>query len=67
MGSTEGKFDEAKGRVKEAAGDLIDDPELEREGQADQAAGSVKQKADEVKDKIDDAVDRVKDKVTGKR
>lgn len=45
---------ELKGRVKEAAGDLTDDKELQREGKVDQAGGKVK-------DKIDDAVDKVKD------
>jgi uncharacterized protein YjbJ (UPF0337 family) len=66
MGSPEGKFDDAKGRVKQAAGDLTDDDELKREGKADQAAGRVKQKADEAKEKAEDLVDNIKDKVTGK-
>lgn len=47
--------DEAKGRVKEAVGDLTDDEEMKREGKTDRAAGKVK-----------DAVDDVKDKLTGK-
>jgi len=45
---------ELKGRAKEAAGDLTDDKDLQREGKADQIAGKAK-------DKIDDAVDKVKD------
>ena len=56
-----GNADEAKGRVKEAAGALTDDDDLRREGKADQAAGKVKQAAEAVKDKVDDAVDAVKD------
>lgn len=48
-------IDDAKGRVKEAAGDLTDDDDLKREGKADQAAGKVK-------DKVGDAVDAVRDK-----
>ena len=48
--------DEAKGRVKEAVGDLTDDKDLKREGQVDRATGAVK-------DKVDDAADAVKDKV----
>ena len=48
------KAEDLKGRVKEAAGDLTDDKDLEREGKADQAAASIK-------DKADDAVDAVKD------
>jgi uncharacterized protein YjbJ (UPF0337 family) len=45
---------ELKGRVKEAAGDLTDDKDLQREGKTDQGAGKLK-------DKIDDAADKVKD------
>ena len=41
-------------RIKEAAGDLTGDKDLEREGKVDQASGSVK-------DKVGDAADSVKD------
>jgi uncharacterized protein YjbJ (UPF0337 family) len=54
----EGKFDEAKGRAKEAAGDLTDDPELEREGKADRTAGAVKGKVATFVDKVKSAVTR---------
>jgi uncharacterized protein YjbJ (UPF0337 family) len=47
--------DDAKGRIKEAAGDLTNDDDLKREGQVDQATGKVK-------DKIDDAADAIKDR-----
>ena len=36
-------FDETKGRVKEAAGDLTGDKDLKREGKADQTAGKAKE------------------------
>jgi uncharacterized protein YjbJ (UPF0337 family) len=49
-------MDEAKGRVKEAAGDLTDDKDLKREGKVDQASGKAK-------DKIDDAGDKAKELV----
>jgi uncharacterized protein YjbJ (UPF0337 family) len=49
-------IDEAKGRTKEAAGNLTDDDKLKREGKIDRAVSSVK-------DKVDDAADKVKDKV----
>ena len=55
--------DDAKGRVKEAAGDVTGDDDLKREGKTDQAAGTVKDVADSAKDKVDDAVDSVRDKV----
>jgi uncharacterized protein YjbJ (UPF0337 family) len=47
-----GEFDEAKGRAKEAAGDLTDDDKLKREGKVDKTVGKVKQKVDEVADKV---------------
>jgi len=55
---SDGTIDEAKGRVKEAAGDLTDDRELKNEGKVDKATGSVK-------DAVGDASDKVKD-VVGK-
>ena len=51
-----GKSDEAKGRVKEAAGALTGDKKLKREGKADQAAGKIKQKVGKVIDKVKDAL-----------
>jgi uncharacterized protein YjbJ (UPF0337 family) len=45
-------MDDLKGRAKEAAGDLTDDPDLKREGKIDQATGAVKDKVDEVADKV---------------
>ena len=57
------KIDEMKGRTKEAAGALTDDDDLKREGQRDQAAGSVKEKIDDAADwakrKVDDAKDGI--------
>ena len=53
-------MDDAKGRVKEAAGDLTDDDSLKNEGKVDRATG-------EVKDKVGDAADKVKDVVNPDR
>jgi len=58
---TSGKTDEAKGRVKEAAGVLTGDKKLQREGKTDQAAGKVKKAVDKIKDKAEDAIDDLKD------
>jgi uncharacterized protein YjbJ (UPF0337 family) len=52
----DGKFDDAKGRLKEAAGDLTDNQDLRNEGKVDKAAGSVKNKVAEAADKVKDAV-----------
>jgi uncharacterized protein YjbJ (UPF0337 family) len=50
-------IDEAKGRVKEAAGSLTDNDKLRREGKGDQAKSSVKNAVDKVADKAKNAVD----------
>jgi uncharacterized protein YjbJ (UPF0337 family) len=51
--ATKGKrTDEAKGRMKEAAGSLADDEELRREGKGDQAKSSIKDAVDKVKDAL---------------
>ena len=52
----DGKLDEAKGRVKEAAGDLTDDDSLKNEGKVDRATGTVKDKVGDVADKAKDVV-----------
>jgi uncharacterized protein YjbJ (UPF0337 family) len=52
-----GKSDELKGRIKEAAGALVDDKKLKREGKVDQAVGKMKQKAEKVVDKVKDALE----------
>jgi uncharacterized protein YjbJ (UPF0337 family) len=55
-------MDKAKGRTKQAAGDLTGDDELQREGKRDETAGKAKDKIDKAGDKAGDAVDSVKDK-----
>ena len=45
----EGTFHEAKGKVKELAGKVTDDPTLEAEGKAEKIAGKVQAKIGEVK------------------
>ena len=47
----DGNLDEAKGRLKEAGGDLTGDKDLKNEGKVDRATGSVKDKVDDVADK----------------
>lgn len=55
-------LDQAKGRIKQAAGDLTDNKDLKREGKADVAGGKVKEFFEDAKDKADDVVDKVQDK-----
>ena len=67
MSDMDSKLDQAKGKVKQAAGDLTGNDDLKREGKVDEASGNAKGKLADVKDKAEDAVDAVKDKLTGKR
>ena len=61
--TTSGKTDQVKGRVKEAAGVLTGDKQLEREGKLDRAAGNVKEKAGELADDVKTTMGKVVDKV----
>jgi uncharacterized protein YjbJ (UPF0337 family) len=51
---SDGDIDKAKGRAKEAAGDLTGDRDLKNEGKVDRTSGGIK-------DKVGDAADKVKD------
>lgn len=59
-----GKTDQIKGRAKEAAGALLGDKRLEREGKIERVTGSAKEKAKEVvhniKDKAKEVVNKAK-------
>ncbi len=55
-----GKIDEAKGRVKEAAGAVTGNDKLRDAGKADQAAGKVKQVAEKTVDAAKDAVKKAR-------
>jgi uncharacterized protein YjbJ (UPF0337 family) len=57
-------LDQAKGRVKQAVGDLTDNKDLKNEGKADENAGKVKEFLEDAKDKAEDVVDKVKDRFT---
>lgn len=55
------KVEDAKGKVKEGAGDVTGNDDLKNEGKGDQASAAVKDGVEKVKDAIGD----VKDKLTG--
>ena len=44
--------DDAKGRVKEAAGSLTDDERLKREGKVDKATGKLKEGVDKAREAL---------------
>ena len=47
-----GEMDEAKGRIKQAAGELAGDDELKNEGRIDEGQGKVKDFVDKIGDKL---------------
>ena len=55
------KLDDLKGRAKEAAGDLTNDKDLQREGKVDQGKAEVKEKVGNVTDKIGDKLKDITD------
>jgi uncharacterized protein YjbJ (UPF0337 family) len=57
-----GEGDKTKGRVKQAAGDLTGDKDLERSGERDEKSGKAKEGLDKAKQKAQDGVDAVRDK-----
>lgn len=57
----EGKFDQAKGKVKEGIGRAIDDRDLEAEGRAENAKGDIKEGFGKARRKVGDAIEDVGD------
>jgi uncharacterized protein YjbJ (UPF0337 family) len=57
------KSDQVKGHVKEAAGVLSGDKELESEGKTDRRTGEAEEKMDHARDKVEELSDLAKDKV----
>lgn len=53
------EIDKAKGKIKQAAGDLTNDDDLRREGKVDEAAGKVKEVVDKVKKAITNKSDEI--------
>jgi len=53
---TDHKTEEMKGRVKQAAGDLTGDKDLQREGKLDQASAAAKRTIDSAADKLKEVV-----------
>lgn len=60
----EGKFDQAKGSIKEGVGNLTGDRQLETEGEVDQAGGEAKEGWGNVKNNISDAIDGIGDAIS---
>ncbi|HZI61772.1 MAG TPA: CsbD family protein [Pyrinomonadaceae bacterium] len=59
----EGKFDQAKGKTKEAVGRAVDDEELEAEGKADHAKGEVSEGFGKARRKVGEAIEDIGDSI----
>jgi uncharacterized protein YjbJ (UPF0337 family) len=59
-----GKFEKAKGTVKDKAGELTGDRELEAEGEAEHAKGETRETWGKFKRGVSDAVDSVGDAIS---
>ena len=59
----EGKFDQAKGALKENVGRAVGDRDMEAEGAADRASGNVQEGFGTAKRKVGDAVKDIGDRI----
>jgi uncharacterized protein YjbJ (UPF0337 family) len=59
----EGKGEQLKGKVKQAAGDLTDNERLHGEGVADEAAGNVQEGFGTARRKVGDAIENLGEKL----
>ncbi len=57
-----GTADNIKGNIKETAGAVTGDEQLEAEGKGDQVAGKLKDAVGDVKDAAEGAIDKVRGK-----
>lgn len=59
----EGKFDQAKGSVKETFGRATDDEQMESEGEADRAGGNLQEGFGTARRKVGDTIEDIGDKI----
>lgn len=55
----DGKIDQAKGKAKQAIGDLTNNQDLKDEGAADEAAGTVQSAVGNVQKKVGNAIENL--------
>ena len=58
-----GKAEKVKGYAKDKAGELLNDPELEAEGEAERATGTVREGFGKAKRKVQEGIDKIADEV----
>ncbi len=59
----EGKFDQAKGKIKKNVGRMADDPEMEQQGEAERTSGKVKEGFGKGRRKIGEAIEDLGDSI----
>lgn len=55
----EGKFDQAKGAIKENVGDAVGDRDMEAEGKADRAEGNIQEGYGEGRRKVGETIEDI--------
>jgi uncharacterized protein YjbJ (UPF0337 family) len=60
-----GKWEKAKGYVKDKAGEATKNPDLEAEGEAQQAGGEAQEMVGKARRKAGETVEKVADKIKG--
>ena len=58
-----GKAEKAKGYVKDKAGEILNDPELEAEGEIERATGTAREAVGKAKRKVQEGIEDVAEKV----
>lgn len=56
-----GKAEKAKGYIKEEAGEILNDPELEAEGKAERAGGKLREGFGKAKREVSETADEILD------
>ena len=59
----ESKFEQVKGNVKETAGNVMDNKDLEQEGKEDKSSSKSKEVTENAKDKVNDFIDKLKNNI----
>ena len=57
-----GKAQKAKGYVKDKAGEILNDPQLEAEGEIERAAGTVREGFGRARRKVEEGIEDVADR-----
>ena len=60
----EGKFDQAKGAIKENVGDAVDDERMQSEGAAERAGGNIQEGFGTARRKVGETIEDIGDKIS---